>query len=256
MTRDQIIYIFSSFFIISLIMFLAHYIKKQKYKNLFLFIVASICFILHISTIYTSFFANGGLGTAVDNQLFPIYFCNYMMDLLVFVSLWPNKESKFFKNVATFTAYGGCFGALITVFVNDPCFNDWQYFQSALSHSFLLIGCLFLFVGGYVKVNVFNLVPYTFGLLSCGVVGGLVELVFYLGGLPSPNAMYLVHGPYELPAFKWWMFALSMLLLIFIFTSLWEHFTKEKEKRWFKSIDNLFLYIPQKKNSLKNSDEE
>ena len=239
MTKDQVIYLFCSFFVVSLTLFLAHYIKKQKYKNLFLFIVASLCFAMHISTIYTTFFANGGCGLAADNQLFPIYFCNYMMDLLVLVSLWPNKESKFFKNMATFVAYGGCFGAIITVFFTDPGFKEWSNFQSALSHSFLLMGCLFLFVGGYVKINVYNLVPYTFGLLSCGVVGGIVELIFYLGGLPSPNAMYLVHGPHELPVFKWWMFALSMLTLIFIFTSLWEHFTKKKEERWFKSIKDL-----------------
>ena len=67
--------------------------------------------------------------------------------------------------------------------------------------------------------------------------------------------MYLVHGPHELPAFKWWMFALSMLALIFIFTSLWEHFTKKKEDRWFKSIKDLFIYIPERKESSKNIEE-
>lgn len=196
---------------------------------------------------YTTLFANGGIGNAYDNQLFPIYFCNYMMYLLLAVSLWTNKQSKFFKLMATFVAYGGAFGALITLFVTPPGFGDWFKLQSAFSHSCMLVGCLWLFVGGYVKINVYNLVPYTIGLLSCGVVGGAVELIFYLAGLPSPNAMYLVHGPAECPAFQWWMFALVMLFIIFVFTSLWEHFTRKKENRWFKTYHDLYIYFPERK---------
>lgn len=247
MSRDHIIYIIASLCTITLILLLAHRIKSERYKNLFLFIVAFCCLGFHISTIYTSFFNNGGSGTAADNQLFPIYFCNYMMDLLLIVSLWPNKSSRFFKILSTFVAYGGTFGGLITLFATDPGFGNWPKLQSAFSHSCLLLGCLFLFVGGYVKINVFNLVPYFFGLLSCGVIGGLVELIFYLGELESPNAMYLVHGPVELPVFKWWMFVLSMLAIIFVFTALWEHFSRKKEDRWFRTSENLFEYIPRKR---------
>lgn len=246
MTRDQILYIIFSLITVVTILYFASKIKSNKYKNLFLFITSSICLGFHISTMFTTFFANGGTGLVADNQLFPIYFCNYMMDLVLICSLWPNKESKFFKNLSTFTAYGGCFGALITLFATDPGFAEWGSFQSALSHSFLLISCAYLFVGGYVKINVFNLIPYSFGLLSCGVVGLLVELIFYLGGLESPNAMYLMHGPKELPEFKCWMFALSMLAIIFIFTTLWEHFTVAKEDRWFNKKDNIFIYLPRK----------
>lgn len=247
MPLEHILYIVGSLTVIPVVLYFSHKIKGAKHKNLFLFIVAAACLGFHLSTIYTSFFKNDGNGTAVDNQLFPIYFCNYMMDLLVLVSLWPNKTSKFFKNLAAFTAYGGCFGGLITLFATAPGFGDWSRLQSAFSHSCLLLGCAYLFVGGYVKINVFNLVPYTFGLLSCGVVGGLVELLFYMGGLKSPNAMYLVHGPYELPVFKWWMFVLAMLAIIFTFTVLWEHFTRKKEERWFQTAKDLFLYIPCKK---------
>lgn len=120
MTRDQIIYIICSFSIISLILFFAHKIKKEKHKSWFLFLVSLVCLGFHISTMYTTFFSNGGRGFVADNQIFPIYFCNYMMDLLIIVSSWPDKNTKFFKNMATFTAYGGCFGALITVFRPIP----------------------------------------------------------------------------------------------------------------------------------------
>lgn len=244
---EHILYIVFSLLFVSVLLFGAHFIKSQKYKNLFLLIWAFLCFFMHISTMYTTFFMQNGVGNAYDNQLFPIYFCNYMMYLLLATSLWANKETKFFKIMATFVAYGGTFGALITLFVTPPGFSSWFNLQSAFSHTCLLIGSLWLFVGGYVKINVFNVVPYAYGLLSCGVVGGIVELIFYLGGLPSPNAMYLVHGPVELPEFKWWMFAIVMLLLIFIFTMIWEHLTRKKEDRWFKTSKDLFMYLPTRK---------
>ncbi len=251
-STEHILYIVLSLLVVSLILFGAHYIKSQKYKNLFLFFWAFACFMFHISTMYYTFFTNGtGIGNAYDNQLFPIYFCNYMMYLLLIASLWPNKESRFFKIFATFTAYGGVFGALITLFVTPPGVSNWFNFQSALSHSCMLVGCLWLFVGGYVKISVYNIVPYSLGLLSCGVVGGVVELIFYLGGRPSPNAMYLVHGPNELPEFQWWMFALCMLLLIFIFTMIWEFFKRKKEDRWYKNTSDLNLYFKCKKKENK-----
>ena len=248
MSLEHILYIIISLSVISLILFGAHFIKVQKYKNLFLLLCALFCVGFHVSTMYVSFFTNGtGIGNAYDNQLFPIYFCNYMMYLLLFAALWGNKQSRFFHNFATFVAYGGCFGALITLFVTPPMVSDWFEFQSALSHSCLLTGSLWLFVGGYVKINVYNLIPYSFGLLSCGVVGGLVELIFYLGGRPSPNAMYLVHGPVELPAFKWWMFVICMLAIIFVFTMIWEFFAKKKEDRWYKTTKDMEIYLPVKR---------
>lgn len=251
-STEHILYIVISLLTISLILFGAHFIKNKTFKNVFLLFWSFICFFFHISTMYVSFFQNStGVGNAYDNQLFPIYFCNYMMYLLLIAALWNNKESKFFKVFATFVAYGGTFGALITLFVTPPGISNWYNFQSALSHSSLLVGCLWLFVGGYVKINVYNLIPYSLGLLSCGVVGGVVELIFYLGGKPSPNAMYLVHGPVELPEFKWWMFAICMLLIIFAFTSLWELFTRKKENRWYKTKKDIFLYFPTKENNSK-----
>ena len=254
-STEHILYIICSLIFVGLTLFGAHFIKSKKYKNLFLFFWAFLCFFIHVSTTYVTFFlSDTGVGKIYDNQLFPIYFCNYMMYLLLIVSLWPNKKSKFFLNMATFVAWGGVFGALITLFVTPPGFSSWFNLQSAFSHTCLLMGCLWLFVGGYVKLNVYNLFPYANGLLSCGVVGGIVELIFYLGGKPSPNAMYLTHGPIELPEFKWWMFALAMSAIIFIFTMIWEFFTRKKEERWYKTNKDLFIYLPiiKKKKSCKD----
>lgn len=59
--------------------------------------------------------------------------------------------------------------------------------------------------------------------------------------------MYLVYGPAECPAFQWWMFALVMLFIIFVFTSLWEHFTRKKKKTDGLKLIMTFTYISPKK---------
>lgn len=198
-------------------------------KDFFLSIWAFLCFFTHICIMRVTFVQNNGnFCEAYDNILFPIYFCNFMMYLLLITSIWKDKDSKIFRWISTFVAYGGVFGSLITFFVTFPNFSSFESIKSAFSHTFMLIGCLYLFVGKYVKINVYNLVPYFAVLLSCAIVGCIVELIFYLCGLQNPNSMYLVYGPWELSEFKCWMFAIVMLALLFIFTSLWEHFVKKK----------------------------
>lgn len=249
---EHILYIILSLIVTGLILYLGHFIKSQKGKNLFLLFWSFACFFMHNIMIYVSYVRNGGgSGFAADNQIFPIYFCNYMMFLLVITALWNNKESKFFKAMATFVAYGGTFGALITLFVTPPGLGAIATAQAAFSHSFMLLGCLWLFVGGYVKINVYNTVIFVLGLLSCGVVGGAVELFHYAFKLPSPNAMYLVHGPVELPEFKWWMFFIALTAIVFVFTCIWEYFTRPKAERWYKTSRDLQLYFPSKKTKEK-----
>lgn len=43
-----------------------------------------------------------------------------------------------------------------------------------------------------------------------------------------------------------------MLAIIFIFTSLWEHFTRKKEDRWFKKVDDLYIYFPKRQKKTVN----
>lgn len=74
MSTEHILYIIISLLVISLILFGAHFIKKQLFKDLFLLFWSVACLFFHVSTMYTTLFANGGIGNSYDNQLFPIYF--------------------------------------------------------------------------------------------------------------------------------------------------------------------------------------
>lgn len=208
------------------------YIKKQKYKDLYLKIWALATFILHISLMWVVFLQEGH-ATAYDNVLFPIYFCNMSMYLLLVVAFWGDKKSKFFGYFATVVAYAGAFGALISLFYPDYYLHgtsmfEWGVLKSMLSHSTMLIGSLYLFVGGYFKVNRFNAVIYAIGLLFFGAVGLIVNGVFAAAGLNAPNAMYLQHPPIEdVPFLNVYVIAALMVILVFAISFSYEVINKK-----------------------------
>ncbi len=231
-----------------------YFIKNQKVKNFLLFFWAFATFFLHISSMYVDFLKSGS--ASVPNWiLFPIHFCNFMMYMLLVVSLWPNKQSKFFKIMATVVAYGGFFGAAITLIqndyvVNDPTFQNWTSVKSLLSHSTMMIGSLWLFVGGYVKIRVSNVLSYSAGLLASGGVAGIVMGIFSLAGLAVPNSMYLLApaiGGVNLT--MGYYIALYMLILVFIFTVIWEFFACKKGERWYNTMKKYFLSFKEKQKA-------
>ena len=217
----HIAYIAISLSVTVLLLWLAaRFIKKQKYKDIFLKTFAWATLFLHISPLWVAFLS-GNQAVAADNVLFPIYFCNFSMYLLVVVAIWGNKQTKFFGYMSTVVAYAGMFGALISLFypeyyIHGGSIFDWDILKSMLSHSTMLIGCLYLFVGGYFKINKFNVVVYSIGLLFFGAVGLIVNWTFAAAGLNAPNAMYLQHPPIEdVPFLNVYVIAALMVILVF-----------------------------------------
>lgn len=216
----HIAYIAASLGITAFFLYLViRFIKNQKYKDMFLKLWAWATFFLHISPLWINFL-KGNAPVAADNMLFPIYFCNLSMYLLLIVAIWGDKKSKSFSYLATVTAYAGIFGALISLFypeyyLNGTSIFEWGVFKSMLSHSTMLLGCFYLFLGGYVKVEIKNVLVYGVGLLGFGLIGIVVNAIFALAGLNAPNAMYLQHPPLEeVPFLNAPIIALIMEILI------------------------------------------
>ena len=226
-------YIATSLAITALLLWLPfRFIKSQKYKDIYLKVWALATFFLHISPLWIAFL-NGQPAIAADNVLFPIYFCNMSMYLLVVVAFWGNKKTKFFGYISTVVAYAGAFGALISLFYPDYYLHgttifEWGVFKSMLSHSTMLIGSLYLFVGGYFKVNRYNTIIYAIGLLFFGAAGLIVNSIFAAAGLNAPNAMYLQHPPIEdVPFLNVYVIAALMVLLVFAISYTYEVVSKK-----------------------------
>lgn len=204
-----------------LLLFLAKkFLKKQRHKDIFLKIIGITTLILHLIPLWFNFLRNGET-LVVDNMLFPIYFCNLSMFLLFVVSLIENKQSKIFKHVAIVVAYSSIIGALVTLVYPDFYFNYYEanigLYKSFLSHDTMLLGGLYLIIGGYVKVENKNTLDFLGGLLFYGLVGVSINFLFIRNGLPTPNAMYLNAPPIEeVPLLNVYVIALLAIAFVII----------------------------------------
>lgn len=217
------------------------FIKEQKWKDFALKSFALVTVLVHFSLVWTSYLQTG-TAMVTPSILFPIFFCNLAMWMLLVAAFWKNKESKLFKWIATFAAYAGIIGALVTTFYPDfyianPDVSNWMVLRSMIDHTTMMIGCLYLFVGGYIEVRVFNVVPFVCGLLFSGVVGLINNGIFSLCGLPAQNSMYLQKPAIEgVPFLSCYVIGLMAVALVFIVGVIYEFIALKKEDRWYNHI--------------------
>ncbi|MCL2675132.1 MAG: YwaF family protein [Firmicutes bacterium] len=223
-----------------------HYIKNQRWKDFVLKTCALLTFVLHISIMWVDFFTTGE-AMAFDNILLPVYFCNLCMYLFMVVAFMPNKHGRAFRILATFLAYGAFFGGMITLFaseylMNDPYMESYETVKSLFSHSVMMLGCLYLFVGGYVKIGVANIIPFLGGMIASLALGIVINLLYYVFDLGDRNAMYLQGTAMEGVEFLNGYFIGGLILvLVFAFVVIFEQFAKKKGERWYNKSFKEFL---------------
>jgi hypothetical protein len=191
-STTHIVYIIVSLVLTAGLLTTAFYlIKNEKAKRWMLISFAILTFVLHISIMWVDLFTYNS-AQAPKYVLFPMYFCNVCMYGLMIVA-FLKKESIAFKWLATFIAWGGVFGGLITIIGSDYLangFSGWENIKSMLSHSTLLLGCLWLFVGGFVKVRLRNILPWMAGMVFCTI------LTFSLNAIPIAGQTRALDGMY------------------------------------------------------------
>lgn len=147
-------------------------IKREAKKELFLKLIAVVTVVLHYSSIWVEFFGNGGSTDGLEgSHLFPIYPCHIMMWLLFIAAFLKNKSGVVFRTFAEFCFWGGLVCGSIGILLNEnyastPSLLDWGVFKGLLSHSTLLLGCIYMRVGGFMKIRVFNVVSVAAGLIT------------------------------------------------------------------------------------------
>jgi hypothetical protein len=224
-TTHSLYILFSLLFTFCILIIAKRFIQSEKNKSRFLRFFSLATFLLHISIIWTTYLAtDNNYGYAYDNILFPIYFCNFAMYCLLICSFLDTKK-KYYKAFATFTAWAGIFGSLISLFYPDyylsnPTLKDWSVLKSMLSHSTMLVGSLYLFIGNYITLNIMNILYYIYGLIGCLFVGLINNLFLGLFGRDM-NSMYLKRPPLDdAPYLNCFTIPLLMLLVIFVCTQV------------------------------------
>lgn len=152
-------------------------VKNDRTKNRILKFFAILTVVIHYSNLWVDYFLNGGTATIENNHILPVYPCNVIMWMLLTASLLQNKKCLLFQLLSEFCFYGGTICGIIGIafnanFGNTPTLADYDILKGLLSHSTMLFGCIYMLVGGFIKIRMFNVVSVTAGLCSfvaCGI---------------------------------------------------------------------------------------
>ena len=215
--------------------------KGEKAKNFILQFSAIITVAIHYSNIWVDFFTTGGTAVVESNQILPVWPCNVVMWMLLIASLTQDKKRLRFRILGEFCFYGGTVCGVIGIllnanFANNPTLADYDILKGMLSHSTMLFGCIYLMVGGLIRVRVFNVISVLAGL-GCFLLCGLgVNALYECFGMEAPDGMFLKSNPYfdmsPIPL------ALAAVLIMFIILALWEQRLPEEE-RWYTKLKRL-----------------
>ena len=199
---QHILYIvISSILTAMLLVLFPKYAKDDKSKNKILKFFAIITVVIHYSNLWVDYFSNGGTASVENNHILPVYPCNVIMWMLLVASLLQNKKSLGFQMLGEFCFYGGTICGIIGIvfnfnFDNTPTLADYDVLKGMVSHSTMLIGCLYLLVGRFIKVRVFNAISVAAGLATFVLCGILVNTLYESFGLEAPDGMWLKSNPY------------------------------------------------------------
>ena len=215
----------------------ANYVKDDQTKNRILKFFAISTVVIHYSNLWVDYFTTGG-ATVENNQLLPVYPCNVVMWMLLVASLLQNKKRLLFQLLSEFCFYGGAICGVVGIvlnanFGNTPTLADYDILKGMLSHSTMLFGCLYMLVGGYIKIRVFNAVSVAVGLGTFVLCGMGVNALYECFGMEAPDGMWLRSNPYF--SFSPMVLGIVFLIVLFCVLALWE-MRLPVEERWYQKL--------------------
>lgn len=221
-----------------LLMLAGKYATDDRAKNRILKFFAIITVIIHYSNLWVDYFTNGGTAAVENNQILPVYPCNVIMWMLLVASLLRSKEALPFQMLGEFCFYAGSICGTLgivlnTNFGNNPTLADYNILKGLLSHSTMLLGCIYMLTGGFIKIRVFNAVSVTTGLgimLACGVG---VNALYEHFGMEAPDGMWLKSNPYigVPPLVLGFVFAMILFAVLHL-----RDMRLPVEERWYRKL--------------------
>ena len=157
----------------------AKYCRTQKQKDVVLKASALVTVALHYSNLWVDFFSTG-TATLGQNQLLAVYPCNVMMWLLLVAAFIKKRNSAFYTVLAESVFWVGTICGVVGIlfnanYSNNPNLLDYGIFQGLISHTTMVFGCIYMLVGKYVRIRVFNVFSAACCLLRFVVDGAIVN---------------------------------------------------------------------------------
>lgn len=238
----HILYMLVSAFITAGLLVSAYFfVKTEKGKERVLKAAAIVTVALHFSSLWVDFFQTGE-AVVQDSMLLPIYPCNVCMWLLLITACRKKREGTAYTLLSEFTFWAGtvcgCIGILLNEnYGNTPDLGDYDILKGMVSHSTMVFGALYLLVGGFVKIRVFNVASAVCGLLLFVVDGATINALFQAFGLGECNSMYLQSAPFsDLPWLSPYLMGVGALVLVFAITAVYEQIVLPAEERWYTKL--------------------
>ncbi len=251
----HIMYMLVSFVISAVIIILCKLgIKTEEGHYRVIRIFALLTVALHYSPLWVDFFREG-TATVSSVMLLPIHPCNVCMWLLLAASLVKNRNTTAYRVLSEFVFWGGTVCGFIGILLNEnyastPSLLDYDVLKGLLSHSTMLIGCIYFAAAKLVRIRVFNVISVVCGLSLFVIDGAIINALYSVFGLSECNSMYLQSAPFpDMP----WLNTLTMGLmgvsLVFVLTVIFEQINLPKEKRWYTLIKGKIQAIKEKNNA-------
>lgn len=213
--------------------------EEQKIRILRFFAIITV--VIHISSLWVDFFKTGE-AIAQSVMLLPIHPCNVCMWLLVIVSFYKDKRSIVYKLLSEFTFWAGTVCGSIGIifnenFASNPTLADYDVLKGMLSHSTMLLGCIYLLVSGFVRIRVSNVISVVAGLTLFVIDGAIINALYSIFDLPPCNSMYLLEVPFaNMPWLNTLVIGIIGSLVCFAITAIYETITLPSGERWYHRL--------------------
>jgi hypothetical protein len=160
------------------------------------------------------------------------------MWMLLVASLLQNKKRLLFQVLSEFCFYGGTICGIVGIVLNvnfghTPTLADYDIFKGLLSHSTMLFGCLYMLVGRFIRIRVFNAVSVTIGLSTFVICGVGVNMLYEHFGMTPPDGMFLKSNPYTTVSPV--ILGIWAIIILFFGLAIWE-LRLPKEDRWYSKL--------------------
>lgn len=225
----------------ALLVLCSAFVKRESRKNLILKVSAIVTVIIHYSNLPVNFFLTGGYAYVESNHILPVWPCNIIMWMFFVCAMLENKKNALFHLFADFCFYVGIACSVVGIAFNanfdaNPTLADYDVLKGLVSHSVMLFGCIYLYVGKFIKIRVFNAVGVTVGFSIFVICGLSVNVLYRAFGMTPPDAMLLESNPY-IPVSPV-ILGLAVVLIMFGLLALYET-RLPKEERWYSKLSLL-----------------